>query len=69
MVGTPHAGRAWSTCWREDGLRRRYRVRLSAHEADVNGPEGQSMFALRTEDDLDERGASPASAVPRCPVR
>jgi propionyl-CoA carboxylase alpha chain len=40
----------------EDGLRRRYRVRLSAHEADVNGPEGQSSFAMRTEDDPDERG-------------
>ncbi len=39
-----------------DGLRRRYRVRLSAHRADVNGPEGQSSFALRTADDSDERG-------------
>ena len=28
-----------------DGLRRRYEVRLSAHRADVNGPEGQSSFA------------------------
>jgi acetyl/propionyl-CoA carboxylase alpha subunit len=40
----------------DDGLRRRYRVRRSAHAADVNGPEGQSTFALRTEDDPDERG-------------
>jgi propionyl-CoA carboxylase alpha chain len=40
----------------EDGQRRRYRVRHSAHRADVNGPEGQSTFALRTEDDPDERG-------------
>jgi propionyl-CoA carboxylase alpha chain len=40
----------------EDGVRRRYRVRLSAHEADVNGPEGQSTFTLRSEDDPDERG-------------
>jgi biotin carboxyl carrier protein len=40
----------------EDGLRRRYRVRHTAHAADVNGPEGQSTFALRTEDDPDERG-------------
>jgi propionyl-CoA carboxylase alpha chain len=40
----------------EDGLRRRYRVRRSAHAADVSGPEGQSTFALRTEDDPDERG-------------
>ncbi len=39
-----------------DGLRRRYRVRLSAHEADVSGPEGQSSFTLRTEDDADTRG-------------
>ena len=37
-------------------VRRRYRVRLTAHRADVNGPEGQSSFARRTEDDLDERG-------------
>ena len=40
----------------EDGLRRRYRVRHTVHAADVNGPEGQSTFALRTEDDPDERG-------------
>ncbi len=39
-----------------DGLRRRYRVRLSAHAADVSGPEGQSTFSLRTEDDPDARG-------------
>jgi propionyl-CoA carboxylase alpha chain len=37
-------------------VRRRHRVRLSAHGADVNGPEGQSSFARRTEDDPDERG-------------
>ena len=39
-----------------DGLRRRYRVRLSAHQAAVSGPEGQSTFTLRTEDDAEERG-------------
>jgi acyl-CoA carboxylase subunit alpha len=39
-----------------DGMRRRYAVRLSAHRAEVNGPEGQSSFALRSEDDPDERG-------------
>ena len=39
-----------------DDLRRRYRVRLTAHGADVNGPEGQSSFARRGEDDPDERG-------------
>jgi biotin carboxyl carrier protein len=31
-------------------------VRLTAHSADVNGPEGQSSFARRAEDDPDERG-------------
>jgi propionyl-CoA carboxylase alpha chain len=40
----------------DDGLRRRYRVRLSAHRAEVNGPEGQTSFALRAEDDPDQRG-------------
>ena len=39
-----------------DGVRRRYRVRLTDHRADVNGPEGQSSFALRTAGDADERG-------------
>ena len=38
-----------------DGLRRRYRVRLAPHAVFVNGPEGQSTFALRTEDDAAER--------------
>ena len=37
------------------GPRRRYRVRLAAPHAEVNGPEGQSSFTLRTEDDPDER--------------
>jgi len=37
-------------------VQRRYRVRITAHRADVNGPEGQSSFARRTEDDPDERG-------------
>jgi propionyl-CoA carboxylase alpha chain len=39
-----------------DGVRRRYRVRLSAHGAAVNGPEGQSSFSRRAEDDADEQG-------------
>jgi acetyl/propionyl-CoA carboxylase alpha subunit len=39
-----------------DGIRRRYVVRHTAHAAFVNGPEGQSSFALRAEDDADERG-------------
>jgi propionyl-CoA carboxylase alpha chain len=41
-----------------DGVRRRYRVRLAAHGAEVNGPEGQSSFARRTEDDPDEQGGT-----------
>jgi biotin carboxyl carrier protein len=40
----------------EDGLRRRYHVRLAARAAFVNGPEGQTTFARRAEDDPDERG-------------
>lgn len=41
-----------------DGLRRRYRVRHAWGDrwAHVNGPEGQSTFALRTADDPDDRG-------------
>jgi len=39
-----------------DGVRRRYTVRHTAHAAYVNGPEGQTTFALRAEDDPDERG-------------
>jgi len=31
-------------------------VRHTAHAAYVNGPEGQTTFALRAEDDPDERG-------------
>ena len=38
-----------------DGVRRRYRVRLTPHTAEVNGPEGQSSFTRRTEDDPDDR--------------
>jgi propionyl-CoA carboxylase alpha chain len=37
------------------GIRRRYRVRLAAPHVEVNGPEGQSSFTLRTEDDPDVR--------------
>jgi acetyl/propionyl-CoA carboxylase alpha subunit len=40
----------------DDDVRRRYRVRHTEHAASVNGPEGQSMFVLRTPDDPDERG-------------
>jgi acyl-CoA carboxylase subunit alpha len=36
-------------------LRRRYWVRLSAHAAEVSGPEGQSSFLLRSEDDADSQ--------------
>jgi propionyl-CoA carboxylase alpha chain len=43
------------------GRRRRYAVRLSGpgvevSRAEVNGPEGQSSFTRRSEDDADERG-------------
>jgi propionyl-CoA carboxylase alpha chain len=43
-----------------DGLRRRYLVRHAwgGHRAFVNGPEGQSTFALRTEDDPDDRSGT-----------
>ena len=55
-AGRPgHHGPGWSTTC-TDGLRRRYRVRLEPHGAFVNGPEGQSTFALRAEDDAAERG-------------
>jgi propionyl-CoA carboxylase alpha chain len=37
-----------------DGLRRRYRVRLAAHRIEVNGPEGQSSFTRRSDDDPNE---------------
>jgi propionyl-CoA carboxylase alpha chain len=41
-----------------DGVRRRYRVRLSAHAAEVSGPEGQSSFARRGDDDADAQAGS-----------
>ena len=53
----------------EDGLRRRYRVRLSAHQAAVSGPEGQSTFALRTEDDAESRGGIAGECRAPCPAR
>ncbi len=56
VVGTARPDGGVVDLLAEDGLRRRYRVRLSAHEADVSGPEGQSTFARRGEDDADERG-------------
>ena len=56
VVGTLHPDAGVVDLVAPDGVRRRYRVRLSPHGADVNGPEGQSSFARRTEDELDERG-------------
>ena len=47
---------AWSTSWPRTGCGGATGCAISAHRADVNGPEGQSSFALRTEDDPDERG-------------
>jgi acetyl/propionyl-CoA carboxylase alpha subunit len=41
-----------------DGVRRRYRVRLGAHHAYVNGPEGQSSFVRHSEDDADDRAGT-----------
>jgi acyl-CoA carboxylase subunit alpha len=55
-VGTARTAAGVVDLESDDGRRRRYAVRLSPHRADVNGPEGQSSFALRTEDDPDERG-------------
>jgi propionyl-CoA carboxylase alpha chain len=39
-----------------EGVRRRYAVRVSPHAAEVSGPEGQSSFARRGEDDPDDQG-------------
>ncbi len=39
-----------------DGVRRRHRVRIGAHEVEVNGPDGQTSFSLHGEDDSDESG-------------
>ena len=33
-----------------------YLVRMTTQHAEVNGPEGQSSFLRRTDDDADERG-------------
>ena len=41
-----------------DGVRRRYRVRRTGAQAEVNGPEGQSSFLLLTDDDTDEQGGT-----------
>ncbi len=41
-----------------DGVHRRYRVRLAPHQASVNGPEGQSTFARREEDDEADQGGT-----------
>jgi propionyl-CoA carboxylase alpha chain len=44
-----------------EGLRRRYQVRLEHGHVNVNGPEGQSTFSLRGDDeDADTAGASAA---------
>jgi propionyl-CoA carboxylase alpha chain len=40
------------------GTRRRYVVRLTEQRAEVNGPEGQSSFTRRTDDDVDERAGT-----------
>jgi propionyl-CoA carboxylase alpha chain len=55
-VGTARADDGVVDVLAADGLRRRYRVRRSDQRVDVNGPEGQSGFLLRADDDADERG-------------
>jgi acetyl/propionyl-CoA carboxylase alpha subunit len=55
-VGVAQPGRDSVDLTTLDGIRRRYHVRISAHGVEVNGPEGQSSFARRSEDELDERG-------------
>jgi acetyl/propionyl-CoA carboxylase alpha subunit len=57
VVGTASTGDGYLDLT-HDGVRRRYRVRVAAHRAEVNGPEGQSSFARRTEDDPDEQGGT-----------
>ena len=57
-VGDGRGPRATSSISRltvSDGA---YRVRLTAQRAEVNGPEGQSSFTRRTDDDADERGGT-----------
>jgi propionyl-CoA carboxylase alpha chain len=61
-VGTAHA-RDGAVDLDADGIRRRYRVRLTAQggdvtRAEVNGPEGQSSFVHQTENDPDPRGGT-----------
>ena len=57
VVGTATTDGGTVDLTAEDGLRRRHRVRTTVHGAFVNGPEGQSTFARRAEDDPDERGS------------
>jgi acetyl/propionyl-CoA carboxylase alpha subunit len=47
------------------GLRRRYIVRLTSHAANVNGPEGQSSFTRKTENDpVDQIGLAGECRAP-----
>ncbi len=55
---TPYGDGASIVDLRAEGARRRYRVRITAQRAEVNGPEGQSTFTRRTDDDADERGGT-----------
>jgi acetyl/propionyl-CoA carboxylase alpha subunit len=48
-----------------DGIRRRYRVRLAGQQVDVNGPEGQSSFTRRDDDeDADSGGVAGECRAP-----
>jgi biotin carboxyl carrier protein len=64
-IGTG-VGRDGQVALTSDGIRRQYAVRLGAHSVAVNGPEGQSTFALRAEDERDEGAA--ASGECRAPL-
>jgi biotin carboxyl carrier protein len=55
VVGTAAAAGEHAVDLTAGGLRRRYGVRVGPHAVHVNGPEGQSTFVLRSEDDPDDR--------------
>jgi acetyl/propionyl-CoA carboxylase alpha subunit len=55
-AGSATVGAAGTVDLTTDGVRRRHRVRMTARAAFVNGPEGQSTFARRSEDDANDLG-------------
>jgi propionyl-CoA carboxylase alpha chain len=49
----------------KNGVRRRYRIRMTTARVEVNGPEGQSSFLLQTDDDTEaRRGATGECRAP-----